>query len=137
MMTACPSDQVMIEPAEIAWKVCGMAQSGFSEVRSALGDVRFHQWQPSLKNYLCAYFSAQRTCQGKLGKSISPVRSGVPHGKGLKVRFAFPGCGKSGGLRLAVLAFCEGREVRVAGAWKRSDDPDDGDLEAAFAHHDK
>ena len=125
----------MIRAEEIQWKRCSAAESVFDAVRVALGDEAFQGWELSLKNYLCSYFSAHDACNGRLGKSISPVRSGVPRGKGLKVRFAFPGCGKSGGLRLAVLAFCDVPEVKVAGAWKRREDPDDEDFDEAFANH--
>ncbi|MCB9872264.1 MAG: hypothetical protein H6837_20585 [Planctomycetes bacterium] len=60
------------------------------------------------------------------------MRSGVPNAKGLKVRFGYPGCGKSGGLRLAVLAYCSDHLVKIAGAWIRREDPDDDDLDDAF-----
>lgn len=52
-------------------------------------------------------------------------------GKILKVRWGLPGMGKSGGLRLAVVAYCESREVVIAGAFLRSDDPDDATFFAA------
>ena len=127
----------MIRAEEIEWKRCRAAEPVIGEVRAALGQDAFRGWEQSLKSFLCDYFSAVPACNGKLGKSISPVKSGVRNGKGLKVRFPYPGCGKSGGLRLAVLCFCDVPQVKVAGAWKRSDNPDDDSFDEAFSHHDR
>jgi hypothetical protein len=52
-------------------------------------------------------------------------------GKCLKVRWGVPGCGKSGGLRLAVVVYCDQKRVKLAGAWNRSSDPSDSDFEEA------
>jgi len=90
-----------------------------------------------LREFLCDYFSAHDSCIEKQGKSISPVKCGIPKAKGLKVRFGYPGCGKSGGLRLAVLAYCENKHVRIAGAWERKEDPGSDDLDRAFQQHDQ
>jgi len=90
-----------------------------------------------LKAFLCDYFTSKDACHVKQGTSISPVRCEVQQAKGLKVRFGFPGCGKSGGLRLAVLAFCETKQVKIAGAWLRREDPDAEDLHDAFRRHDQ
>lgn len=67
----------------------------------------------------------------KQGKSISPIGATAAGGKRLKVRWLIPGKGKSGGLRLAVVAYCEERLVKVAGAWVRKDDPSDGEIDKA------
>lgn len=103
------------------------------QAQSVLGDESYDALKASLKAFVSDYFSTVANCDAKQGKSISPVKSGVDGAKGLKVRFGFPGCGKSGGLRLAILAFCSERLVKIAGAWIRSDDPDDEDIGSAFA----
>lgn len=122
----------MVDPATVVWEQCSGARPELRIVQDQLGEQSYLEWLEELKAFLCAYFSSERPCVQKQGKSISPVASGVKNGKGLKVRFGFPGCGKSGGLRLAVLAFCERRVVKIAGAWRRKDDPEDEDFRAAF-----
>lgn len=122
----------MVSVEEVTWETCVAARSELQVVESLLGADRYREWSTELKSFLCSYFSADRPCTQKQGKSISPVASGVREGKGLKVRFGFPGCGKSGGLRLAVLAFCERRVVKIAGAWRRKEDPEDEDFRKAF-----
>jgi hypothetical protein len=52
----------------------------------------------------------------------------------LKVRWNRPGQGKSGALRLIVLAFCETRHVHIADAALRSDDPSKEEAASAVAH---
>jgi hypothetical protein len=62
----------------------------------------------------------------------SPIACGVEGGKGFKVRYLLPGKGKSGGLRLGVLAICSKMVVKVAFAQERQDEPKTSDLESAF-----
>lgn len=52
-------------------------------------------------------------------------------GKVLKVRWALPGCGKSGSLRLVVVAYCNEKRVHIAQAFERRDNPSDGDVQDA------
>ena len=54
-------------------------------------------------------------------------------GKVLKVRWAYPGCGKSGSLRLVVVAYCEQKRVHIAQAFDRREDPSDDDIRDAVA----
>jgi hypothetical protein len=42
-----------------------------------------------------------------------------------------PGSGKSGGLRFAIVAFCDSMKVVLCRAWVRKDDPSNADFEAA------
>ncbi len=100
-------------------------------MREALG-ADYNASKAALQKLLCDYFN-QGECLGRQGKTIAPVECGVPRAKGFKVRWMVPGCGKSGGLRLAVLAFCEERRVILAGAWMRIEDPKDAEFAAAFA----
>jgi hypothetical protein len=64
---------------------------------------------------------------------ISPIGATRLGGQAFKVRWAYPGQGKRGGLRLVVLAYCEQRRVVVAGAWFRKDDPSAADVEKAIS----
>lgn len=121
-----------MHPNEISWVICEAARPTANALKGQLGDVRYEAVRLGLKEFLCGYFSAVAACDSKLGKTISPIKCSVSEAKGLKVRFGFPGCGKSGGLRLAVLAFCDQRLVKIAGAWIRREDPDDDDFADAF-----
>lgn len=125
----------MVSPEDVGWVLCKAAQGPAHELRRQLGHEAYAVLTLSLKTFLCDYFTSPEACVEKQGKSISPVKCGVKHAKGLKVRFGYPGCGKSGGLRLAVLAFCEEKRVKVAGAWFRAEDPDAQDLNDAFGRH--
>ncbi|MBK9386935.1 MAG: hypothetical protein IPN34_19140 [Planctomycetes bacterium] len=53
-------------------------------------------------------------------------------GKCLKVRWGLSGSGKSGGLRLAIVVYCDARLVKLVGAWRRRADPGDDEFEDAF-----
>jgi hypothetical protein len=124
---------VSIQRAEIEWRVLPKARSLLSDLRSAMGK-QYEEEKARLQDFLCAYFS-QGTCTDRQGNSIAPIKSSLTAkgGKVLKVRWATPGSGKSGGLRLAVIVYCEQKLVKVAGAWHRRDDPSDEDFLAATA----
>lgn len=83
-----------------------------------------------MKQFICNFVNAVGECDQKQGKSISPVGS---RGKAklLKMRWALPGRGKSGGLRLLLAAYCADRWISIVGAWKRDTDPDDEDIDEA------
>lgn len=72
----------------------------------------------SLQDLLCVYFDATG-CLRETGKTVSPVGGTADGGKVLKVRQAIPGQGKSGGLRLQLVAYCKDRRVVVVGATLR------------------
>jgi hypothetical protein len=125
----------MVLPGDVRWVECVAVRDEMATIRQLLGESSFDAWRSALKAFLCDYFSLEPPCVGKQGKNISPIAARVAHGKGLKVQFAYPGCGKRGGLRLAILAFCQNRVVKIAGAWRRKDDPDDDDFVNAFREH--
>ncbi len=54
-------------------------------------------------------------------------------GKVLKVRWAYPGCGKSGSLRLVIVAYCEQKRVCIAQAFDRREDSSDNDIRDALS----
>jgi hypothetical protein len=93
-----------------------------ADIREQLGDD-YAEEVPSLQEFLCGYFDAAADCNEKQGSSVSPVAGAPPGGKGLKVRWHLPGEGKSGGLRLAVVAFCDESTVVVCEAFRRRGDP--------------
>jgi hypothetical protein len=86
----------------------------------------------ALKVFLCEYFSSGN-CQNAQGKSIAPIKATAKGGKVLKVRWAYPGCGKSGGLRLVVVVYCKERRVHIAQAFDRREDPSVDDIDDAIA----
>ncbi len=109
------------EPDDGTWIVLPQAREVCEDVRAAIGDERYEQTKLALKEALCEYFS-NGDCLGKHGAMIHPVAGSVVAGaKCFKVRWAYPGCGKSGGLRLAYVVYCKERIVKLAGAWMRRD----------------
>jgi hypothetical protein len=122
----------MVTPDQVRWMVCKGASELLRDIEEELGD-QAPAVRQGLKRLLCDYFSSDGGCLGKLGKTISPVACGIRNANGLKVRWIYPGCGKSGGLRLAVLAYCDERLVKFAGAWRRKTDPSDDDMATAFS----
>lgn len=124
---------VTVTRAEIEWRVLPRAQDLFAELRSAMGKS-YEEDKIHLQDFLCAYFN-RGTCTDRHGDSIAPMKSSLTGkgGKCLKVRWATPGSGKSGGLRLALVVYCEQKLVKVAAAWRRRDDPSDQDFLAAIA----
>lgn len=90
----------------------------------------YEQDKRALQEFLCGYFSSG-DCTNALGDSISPLKATPKGGKVLKVRWALPGSGKSGSLRLVVVAYCDEKRVHIAQAFRRSDNPSDDDVRDA------
>ena len=84
------------------------------------------------QDFMCAYFN-MGDCSKEQGDAISPL-GGAPDGwKAFKVRWGYPGCGKSGGVRLAVIVNCADLRVKLVGAWWRADNPGESDFKAAVS----
>lgn len=115
---------------EITWIVTEEGHADIADIREALGDG-YKADVASLQDMMAGYFSGDEGCTTKQGKSISPLGATSDGGKLLKVRWMMPGCGKSGGLRFALVAYCERRTVILCRGWVRKEDPDDADFEAA------
>jgi hypothetical protein len=115
---------------DITWIVTEEGHQDLADVREALG-TGYKADVAALQDMLSDYFSGDEGCTTRLGKTISPLGLTSSGGKLLKVRWLMPGCGKSGGLRLAVVVFCESRKAILCRGWPRKDDPDDADFEAA------
>ncbi|MBI5283458.1 MAG: hypothetical protein HY874_00045 [Chloroflexi bacterium] len=86
-----------------------------------MGEVEYEADKRALRQFLCDYFNAQTSCDRKLGNSISPVDGAEVGTKRLKVRWALPGGGKSGGLRLLVDAHCSKKVVTLRHAELRKE----------------
>lgn len=108
-------------PEDGKWSVLDSAE-GVWQLQKQLDPTTYEQSKQALKLFLCAYFSTGACTQAQ-GKSIVPIGATPAGGKILKVRWALPGQGKSGGLRLAVVAYCEQRRVVIAEAFVRKTDP--------------
>jgi len=98
------------------------------DLRQKMTDDEYEQDKQALKEFLCGYFSTG-DCRSAQGSSICPVKATPRGGKVLKVRWAYPGCGKSGSLRLVVVAYCDEKRVVIAQAFARRDDPTDADIQ--------
>lgn len=119
-----------VRPSQVKWRILPRALATTDRVRDEVGKDLYRANVTSLREVLCSYFSGD--CGGK-GTSIVPLGGTPLGGKTFKVRWALPGRGKSGGLRLAVVAYCNEMKVVVAGAWVRKDDPSNGEVEDALA----
>jgi hypothetical protein len=119
----------MILPQDISW----FFESSVRELfRSVTKNEQFYDdLIEALEIELCKYFNSDAACMRKAA-SISPIKGASVGGKGLKMRLGYPGCGKRGGLRLAVEAVCSSQRVNVVGAWVRKDDPGDDEFAGAF-----
>jgi hypothetical protein len=115
-------------PLHLTWEISAAAKREVAALR--LGREEYMALRTSLQLALCDYFT-NGDCLTK-GCNIAPIKSDIPGCKGLKMRWMLPGRGKSGGLRLAVLVFCEQRRVCIAGLFERKTDPTDEDFAAAF-----
>lgn len=117
------------QPKDGKWQLGGNARLLF-DLRDQMTPEEYEQNKSALQEFLCGYFSSGN-CTNALGDSISPLKATPKGGKVLKVRWALPGCGKSGSLRLVVVAYCNEKRVHIAQAFERRDNPSDGDVQDA------
>lgn len=116
-------------PEDGTWQL-GEKAALISELRNRMTPEEYDEQKQALKEFLCGYFSSG-DCRNSQGSSISPMKASPRGGKVLKVRWAYPGCGKSGSLRLVVVAYCEQKRVHIAQAFDRREDPSDDDIRDA------
>ena len=116
-------------PEDGKWQV-GEKATLLSALREQMTPEEYEQDKRALKEFLCGYFSSG-DCRNSQGSSISPMKATPRGGKVLKVRWAYPGCGKSGSLRLVVVAYCDEKRVHIAQAFDRREDPSDSDIQNA------
>jgi hypothetical protein len=113
-------------PEDGKWQVGEKATLLF-ELRQRMTPEEYEQDKRALKEFLCGYFSSGE-CRHAQGSSICPMKATPKGGKVLKVRWAYPGSGKSGSLRLVVVAYCDERRVHIAQAFDRRSDPTDEEI---------
>ena len=116
-------------PQDGKWQVGPQAQL-LHALRQQMTPEDYEQNKQALKDFLCGYFSTGK-CANAQGDSIVPVKASPKGGKVLKVRWAYPGCGNSGSLRLVVVAYCEQMRVHIAQAFDRRQGPTDDDIRDA------
>jgi hypothetical protein len=126
MRTVTPEfhgDHAMVIPSDITWIVRPRASRDIAPFRKMMGEESYELDKQALQIWLCDYFNGG-PCISSRGQ-ISPIGSTSDDGKALKARWAYPGSGKSGGLRLAIAAYCNERRVEVAACWMRKEEPSD------------
>lgn len=114
---------VNYKPEDGKWCILPTAKN-IKNVRESMGEEIYKQNCENLKLFLCDYFSVGN-CASKQGKSIALVGSTPSGGKLLKVRWGVPGKGKSSSLRLSVVVYCDKKQVSIAEAFWRNEDPSD------------
>jgi hypothetical protein len=118
-----------IDPDRFRWQASSAAKDALTR---ALGTGDLSAFRKSLGKLLCqAYYPTTQGRSKALG--VNPIACKVPKGRGFKVRWNYPGCGKSGGLRLGILALCESARIIIACAIRRNEDPSEDQLEKAFS----
>ncbi len=118
------------QPEDGKWQLGGKAKL-LIELQEQMTAEEHEQNKRALQEFLCGYFSSG-DCKNALGDTISPLKATPKGGKVLKVRWALPGSGKSGSLRLVVVAYCDEKRVQIAQAFRRRDDPTDDDVRDAI-----
>lgn len=109
----------MVAATDVTWVASIDARAVLLKVEGLLGADEYSAQRTALRSFLCGYFGAVPGCSQKQGKTISPVGGGEGQ-KLLKIRWALPGCGKSGGLRLIVGVDCARMRVVIWSAEFRS-----------------
>lgn len=118
------------KPEDGTW-IVGKDATDLKDIRDELGVEEYDKQKLAMKEFLCGYFSTG-DCVSKQGRSVSPLGGTPKGGKALKVRWGLPGCGKSGGIRLIVVAYCAEKKAVVAYASKRKDDPSEKEFKGAY-----
>jgi hypothetical protein len=118
-----------LDPEFFAWQASPSAKR---ELKKILGVDDLSNFRDKIGQILCCdYYPA--TLGRSKAANVNPIVCGIPHGRGFKMRWAYPGCGKSGGIRLGILALCKARRIIVALACKRMQDPADSEFADAFS----
>ena len=107
-------------PSDGKWTLSPSATE-LRKLRGQWSSEQYEAQKKAIQIFLCSYFSSENDCRKKQGDSIIPVASTPKGGKVLKVRWGMPGCGKSGGLRLVVVAYCDELRVEIAEGVVRKD----------------
>lgn len=118
-------------PRKITWWVKPSAKDAVRAYRTIVGP-HYRGLLLAFQAMLADYIHNDSGCTAP-AFNISPM-GGLPNGaKMFKVRWMYPGCGKSGGLRVAIEMRCREYMVLLAGMWDRREDPSDEEFARAFA----
>lgn len=120
----------VVQKGDIRWMLTSRAVADLSDFRREMGEDTYAEERRAFQEFFCDYINTGSDCQSK-GCNVSPLGRSGGGGKLFKVRWALPGGGKSGGLRLAVVAYCAEKRVMIAAAWLRREDPGDADFTEA------
>lgn len=115
-------------PSQGTWTT--VDATGLRSARARFSPEEYEQVKANLQLLLCAYFS-MGNCSTSMGETISPMGLSGRGGKILKVRCGIPGQGRSGGLRLAIVVYCQQLRVVVAEAFMRNTNPSTQDFNDA------
>lgn len=127
MVSGEPAPVITILRHQITWEVLKRATVDLVAFRHEMGEAAYNEQTRSFQDFFCDYINTGSQCRTK-GCNVSPMGGTKAGGKSFKVRWALPGMGKSGGLRLAVVAYCDAKRVKIAAAWMRRDDPADDEF---------
>jgi hypothetical protein len=116
---------------DIIWELSArMSREVHVLYESPLSKADYRQQTERLRAHLCKYFSSGNCTSQAL--NVSVLGAGDDGAKRLKVRWALPGGGKSGGLRIAASVWCERQKVRLHAMFRRSTDPSHSEFSCAF-----
>ena len=119
------------DPPGIKWIVSKACDATLRPFRTDMGEETYAEQVTAFQELLCEYIDLGELCDKPLGDTVKPMGGTPKGGKRFKVRWALPGAGKSGGLRIAVVMYCAELRVFVVGAWLRRQDPSAEDFAAA------
>jgi hypothetical protein len=120
-----------ITPGDIKWRLLKHAKEALAPVRKEFGNSSYADEKRAIKEFFCQYVNTGEHCATK-ALGISPLGGTKKNGKSFKMRWSIAGGGKSGGIRLALVAYCAERIVVVAGGWVRKDDPATAEFDAVL-----
>lgn len=119
----------MILRSDITWVLENSVKELFQKVTD--GEEFYDDLVEAMETELCKYFNSGANCIHK-ANGIASVKGAAAGNKGFKMRLGYPGCGKRGGLRLAIEVACKAQQVFAVGAWIRKTDPTDDEFASAF-----
>lgn len=108
-----------VTPEQITWSIVPEARG---QIKALPPEVHAHYGEmlTTFKETVCNFINTTQDCDGK-ALGVSPLGGYGKGGKYLKVRVALFGRGKSGSLRVLVVACCEVKEVVALAADMRKD----------------
>lgn len=113
---------MVIERSGIRWEIREVFPV-FGELKQKHGEAWYEAQKQALQQTLCDYFSTDLGCMSKSNLIVPHGGASEAGGKGLKIRWGLPGTGKSGGLRILAVVYCEMRRVYLVAAELRKDNP--------------